>query len=63
MVILFSTKCILFVYMYIDLSELKAYKLFENNDADLYWLLFLKKPTCLSRLGILGTEPDYFPKR
>ena len=38
--ILFSTKCSLFVYTYIDLLKLKAYKLFENSDADLYWLLF-----------------------
>ena len=30
----------LFVYMYIDLSKLKAFKLFENSDADLSWLLF-----------------------
>ena len=45
MVTLFSTKCFLFVYMYIDLLKLKAYKLFENSDADLSWL-FLKKPTC-----------------
>ena len=41
-----STKCFLFVYMYIDLLKLKAYKLFENSDADLPWLLFLKKTTC-----------------
>ena len=40
MVILFSTKCYLFVYMYIDLLKLKAYNIFENNDADLFWLLF-----------------------
>ena len=40
MVILFSTKCFLFVYMYIDLLKLKAYKAFENSDADLSWLLF-----------------------
>ena len=45
MVILFSTKCFLFVYMYIDLLKLKVYKLFENSDADLSWLLLLKKPT------------------
>ena len=34
---LFSTKCFLFVYiyMYIDLFKLKAYKLFEDRDADL----------------------------
>ena len=37
MVILFSTKCFLFVYMYIDLLKLKACKLF---DADLSWLFF-----------------------
>ena len=36
----------LFVFMNIDLLKLKAYKLFENTDADLSWLLFLKKPTC-----------------
>ena len=47
MVILFSTKCFLFIYMYIALLKLKVYKLFENSDADLSWLLFLKKPTCL----------------
>ena len=39
MVILFITKYFLFVYMYIDLLKLKAYKLFENSDADLSWLL------------------------
>ena len=48
MIILFSTKCFLFVYMYIDLLKLKAYKIFENSDADLSWLLFLKKPTCMT---------------
>ena len=37
---------LLFVYIYIDLLKLKAYKLFENSDADLSRLLFLKKPTC-----------------
>ena len=46
MIILFSTKCCLFVYMYIDLLKLKTYKLFEKSDADLSWLFFLKKPTC-----------------
>ena len=40
MVVLFSTKCVLFVYMYIDILKLKAYKLFENSNADLSWLLF-----------------------
>ena len=40
MAILFSTKCFLFVYMYIDLSKLKAYKLFENSEADLSRFLF-----------------------
>ena len=40
MVILYSTKCFLFVYMYIDLLKLKAYKLLEDSDADLSWLLF-----------------------
>ena len=39
-VILFSTKCFLFVYIYLDVLKLKAYKLFENSDADLSWLLF-----------------------
>ena len=43
MVILFSTKCFLFVYLYIDLLKLKACKLFENSDADLSWLLFFKE--------------------
>ena len=42
MAILFSTKCFLSAYMYkyIDLFKFKAYKLFENSDADLSWLLF-----------------------
>ena len=40
MVILFRAKCFLFIYMYIDLLKLKAYKLFENSYADLSWLLF-----------------------
>ena len=40
MVILFSTKCFLYVYMYIDLLKPIAYKLFEKSDADLFWLLF-----------------------
>ena len=31
--------------MYTDQLKLKAYKLFEKSDADLSWLLFLKKPT------------------
>ena len=39
-IILSNTKCFLFVYMYIDLLKLKAYKLFENSDADLSWFLF-----------------------
>ena len=46
MVIPFSTKYFLFVYMYIDLLKLKVCKLFENSDADLSWLFFLKKPAC-----------------
>ena len=37
---------LLFVYIYKDLLKLKAYKLFENSDADLSGLLFLKKPIC-----------------
>ena len=41
-VILVSTKCFLFVYMYIDLLvlKLKAYKLFKNSEPDLSWLFF-----------------------
>ena len=50
MVFLFSTKCFLFVYMYIDLLKLKAYKLFENSDADLSWLLFFKEANMLKPL-------------
>ena len=40
MVILFIAKRVLFLYLYIGLLKLKVYKLFENNDADLSWLLF-----------------------
>ena len=29
--------------MYVDLLKLKAYKLFENSDADLSWLLSFKE--------------------
>ena len=56
MVILFSTKCFWFVYMYIDILKLKACKLFENSDADLSWLLFLKEPTCLKLEFILSSK-------
>ena len=47
MVILFSTKCFLFVYMYIDLLKLEAYKLFKNSEADLSWLLFKRSQLVL----------------
>ena len=47
MVILFNTNCLFFVYMYIDLLRLKAYKLFENIDADLSWLLFQRSQLVL----------------
>ena len=40
MVMLFSTKCFLLIYMYKDLLKLKAYQLVENSDADLSQLLF-----------------------
>ena len=56
-VLLFSTKCFLFVYIYIDLLKLQAYKLFENSDADLPWLLFLKKPTCMPE-KLLGKKNE-----
>ena len=56
MVILFSTKCSLFVYMYIDLLKLKAYKLFENSDSDLS-LLFV-----LSQLVFYKIMSDYKEK-
>ena len=39
-------KMLSFVYIYMGLLKLKAYNLFENSDADLSWLLVLKKPTC-----------------
>ena len=45
-VILFSTKCFLFVYIYIDLLKLRAYKPFEYSDADLSWLLLLLESAC-----------------
>ena len=54
-VILFSTKCFLFVYMYIDLLKLKAYKLFENSDADLSWLLFKEAHLSIYRFESLYT--------
>ena len=55
MVILFSTKCFLFVYMYIDLLKHKAYKLLENSDAGVSKVLFLKKPTCTTPNSLKGT--------
>ena len=46
-VILFRTKCFLFVYTHTHthtyILKLKAYKLLENSDADLSWLLFFFK--------------------
>ena len=36
-------KMLLFIYIYVDLLKLKAYKLFENSDAELSWLLFFKE--------------------
>ena len=45
--ILFSTKCFLFVYMYIDLLKLQAYKLFKNSEAHLSWLLFFRSQLVL----------------
>ena len=39
----------LLVRLHVNRSiKLKAYKLFENSDADLSWLLFLKKLTCIN---------------
>ena len=43
MVNLFSTKCFLFVYIYIDLLKLKAYKLFEDSDTDLSVSFFFQE--------------------
>ena len=34
------------LHIHINLLKPKAYKLFENSDADFSWCLFLKKPTC-----------------
>ena len=72
MVILFTTKCFLFVYMYIDLLKLKAYTVFENSDADLSWLLFFfffkakviscRSVTCVSWLSHTCTYTNLFPK-
>ena len=55
-VILFSAKFFLFVDIYIDDLKLKAYKLFENSDADLSWLLFLKKPTLILFLAVVSPD-------
>ena len=49
MVILFSTNCFLFIYMYIDLSKNKAYKPFKDSEADLSWLFFFFKEANLYR--------------
>ena len=40
---------------YIDLLKLKAYTLFEISDADLSWLLFLKKLTCVVSVHCIFT--------
>ena len=53
-------KMLLFVYIYIDLLKLTAYKLFENSDADLSWLLFLKKPTFLDIHGLRMVMSSFF---
>ena len=62
MVILFSKKYFLFVYMYmyIDLLKLKAYKLFENNDADLSWLFFFCKEANLYNSDFGNDHEMYF---
>ena len=63
MVILFSTKCFLFVYMYIDLLKFKAYKLFENSDADLSWLLFQRSQLVQDGVNItfvLDSVPRFY---
>ena len=39
MVILFSTKCFLFVYMYINLLKLKAYKLYSVKKKKVHFLM------------------------
>ena len=44
----------LHTYIYRDLLKLKAYKIFENSDADLSWLRFLKNPTCILLLCLLS---------
>ena len=64
LVILFSSKCFLFVYMYIDLLKLKAYKLFENSDADLSWLLFKRSQLVVSnfRHSFMRTRSYAFRK-
>ena len=63
MVILFNTKCFLFVYMFIDLLKLKAYKLFENSDADLSWLFFLKEASLYISNLVWRTDNCLFKAR
>ena len=62
MVILFSTKCFLFVYKYIDLLKLKAYKLnFFFKEANLYHLCLICRLQWISikplpHMPILGSS-------
>ena len=58
MVILFKAKCFMFVYIYVDLLKLKAYKLFENIDADLSWLLF-KEANLFNNISIYQVVSDW----
>ena len=48
LVIRFSTILLVRLHIYIDLLKLKAYKLFENSDADLFWLLIQRSQLVLS---------------
>ena len=64
MVILFSTKCFLFVYMYIDLLKLKAYEVFENSDADLSFFfkeanLFLQHLVPALNITVISNQNDF----
>ena len=51
-----SRKCFLFIYMYINIFQLKAYKLFENSDADLSQLVFNPFPNKPWFLRICSTS-------
>ena len=48
------------LHIYIDILKLKAYKLFENSDNDLSWLLFFKEANLFLLLSDVFRLPGFY---